>query len=263
MKNNIKLSVILGIVASFPTCPMESTVCGAIFLPIVNPIKKTACNTRASFMPKDHFLPNCIIELEEMKKLNLFSDMKQLAIGQNHHGVTSASSDDSSLFTDKELAFQLTIIQILEKNRSDVEKNNKNLKTISDAVNRGVSLTSRYCIRPAKRFMQTKKSECIRLSVSDVNSISVFKTMKDWITQKKLGTTDKKTETNTSTQSSIFKIIFEAAGKRTAYINDQLSKDIDDASGIKIPQNIIDLMFSYLHDKENMEIIEQAKKEFE
>ncbi len=263
MKDTIKMCLLSTMITFFvPAYPMEGLIEKHPLAPyeMVELIRNQQISTQVGdFLPPDYEIP-----LKEIQQdIDLFSKMSFLTISRLHKCHDSIPFfDDDPLLSDENFPLSLSIIQALEE--SDTKKRSKILKTIGNAVNQGSPLTSRrHFVTKILGQPTHQRNICIKSNRSDENSISVFRVMKDWIKERKKHLIYEKTEDFIPACSSVTQTIFDAAVKRKKYINGGFKKDMVDALEIQIPQVVIDLIFSWLHDKKNIALIEQEKQEFE
>ena len=259
MKDTIKISLLSTMITFFvPVYPMEGLIEKHPLAPyeMVELIR----NQQVSTQVDDFLLPNYEIPLKEIQQdIDLFLNISILTISRSHEYHDSIPFfDDDPLLSDENFPLSLSIIQALEE--SDTKKRSKILKTIGNAVNQGSPLTSRRHFVPKLLGQPThQRNIWIKFNRSGENSISVFRVIKDWIEKRKLHLAYEKTENFTPARNSVTQTIVDASDKRRDYINGRFKKDMVDALEIQIPQVVIDLIFSWLHDEENRALVEQAK----
>ena len=235
MKNSVKITIVLGIVASFfPVHPM---------------------------MPGMYCL-----EERTLKTGNPLLNMNDLKISHSVDPNGPRISDDDPFFADTGLALSLAAIKILEE--SDKAKNKKTLETIRNSISQGTPVSSNMFIIKSS----STNYEVILFSTS-TEFYSVFDpieywikapvsmSLKNWLTRKGFMGKDKK--------NAIFRAIFQGERERKerlTYIRDELPTDIYDKFAIEVPTDLLFIILSCLPgfnvDEERTRLIEQAEKKF-
>jgi len=248
MKNAIKVSTILGIVAFFiPAYSMEE-----------------------SALADDCSSQSYKVALSKMRGIDLFLNMNRLTIFC--HDSTSKVEPlpkGHPIFTNEDLPFTLSLIQALED--SDIKKGSKSLKKISNAVLRGGSLCPKHdFVLEDNNWLVIKAKISIQPDPSGKNLISVFSIMNNWIEKTKSSVTGdfwntpaailNKTRIRETARKLVFNTIFEAADRRKFYVDNELKSGINSTFDIDASQMIINLFFSFLDNEKNRIAIEQAKK---
>ncbi len=154
MKNSVKITIVLGIVASF--------------FPVY------------SMMPGVYSL-----EERTLKTVNPLSDMNDLKISHSLNPNGPRISDDDPFFANKGLALSLAAIKILEE--SDKAKNKKTLETIRNSISQGTSVSSNMFI-----IKSSWTNYRVIEIVTSKESYSVFTSIEYWITMKGFMDKDKK-----------------------------------------------------------------------
>jgi len=150
----------------------------------------------------------------------------------------------------------LAAAKFYNKQGESCVKREATLKAIRDAISRGTSVTSAYIIQRGCAVPQILILPC-------QNPVSLFMMIKNWLPSWGLYLPkDKELEDRQSAYETLMRTIFKAADKRKCYTNGGFKEVIEEIFGINLPQILIDLVFSNLHDQKNMTLIEQAKQEF-